>query len=511
MQHALNYWRSLVIFAAIVALVLSHFEAVSEWYGRVVTEDRYSHAPLVVGMVVYLIWLRKESIGRTNNGAWPGFWVVLLASLVLMAGELSAIWTLVQYGLVLTLVGLIWTLVGSRIRLIAVPLVLVFMTVPLPYMIDVMLSGKMQLLSSQLGVWILRLLGVSVFLEGNVIDLGTYRLQVVEACSGLNYMFPLMTIGLLFVYVYQAPLLARLLIFASTVPISVLMNSVRIAAIGILVNHQGIGAAEGFMHYFEGWVVFLLCLFLLLLAAKLINVLLRIDRPLLDTIDLYAVPTDVVIRPADDQFQWMPVALTAVLIATASVFSGISTHREEAALQRSSFSNFPFIMNGWIGRSYAFENDENSILGLSDYLRASYVRDKRNIGLYIGFADKQRKGFVPHSPQACIPGGGWEISDVRLQPIVLSDGRAFKVTRLLISKGDSKQVVYYWFRQRGRDLSSEYMMKLALLYDAIKINRTDGAIVRVTAPVISSVEEADKEVTSFISMIYPLLPDYIPD
>ena len=118
---------------------------------------------------------------------------------------------------------------------------------------------------------------------------------------------------------------------------------------------------------------------------------------------------------------------------------------------------------------------------------------------------------MPHSPQACIPGGGWEISDVRLQPIVLSDGRAFKVTRLLISKGNSKQVVYYWFRQRGRDLSSEYMMKLALLYDAIKINRTDGAIVRVTAPVISSVEEADKEVTSFISMIYPLLPDYIPD
>ena len=143
---------------------------------------------------------------------------------------------------------------------------------------------------------------MSVFLEGNVIDLGTYRLQVVEACSGLNYMFPLMTIGLLFVYVYQAPLLARLLIFALTVPISVLMNSVRIAAIGILVNHKGIGAAEGFMHYFEGWVVFLLCLFLLLLAAKLINALLRIDRPLLDTIDLYAVPTDVVIRPADDQF-----------------------------------------------------------------------------------------------------------------------------------------------------------------------------------------------------------------
>ena len=152
MQHALAYWRSLVIFAAIVALVLSHFEAVSEWYGRVVTEDRYSHVPLVLGLVVYLIWLRKESIGRTNNGAWPGFWVVLLASMVLMVGELAAIWTLVQYGLVLTLVGLIWTLVGSRIRLIAVPLVLVFMTVPLPYMIDVMLTGKMQLLSSQLGV-----------------------------------------------------------------------------------------------------------------------------------------------------------------------------------------------------------------------------------------------------------------------------------------------------------------------------------------------------------------------
>ncbi len=82
---------------------------------------------------------------------------------------------------------------------------------------------------------------------------------------------------------------------------------------------------------------------------------------------------------------------------------------------------------------------------------------------------------------------------------------------MLIAKGESKQLVYYWFHQRGRDLSNEFSMKFALLYDAIKMNRTDGALVRYTVPVYSSEAESDRVLAGFIRDTYPLLPRYIPD
>src|SRR5207253_2194127 len=97
----------------------------------------------------------------------------------------------------------------------------------------IQLSQKLQLWSSQLGVAVIRLFGISVYLEGNVIDLGSYKLQVVEACSGLRYLFPLMTLGFIAALFFRAPLWKRSILFLSTIPITVLMNSFRIGMIGI--------------------------------------------------------------------------------------------------------------------------------------------------------------------------------------------------------------------------------------------------------------------------------------
>ena len=82
---------------------------------------------------------------------------------------------------------------------------------------------------------------------------------------------------------------------------------------------------------------------------------------------------------------------------------------------------------------------------------------------------------------------------------------------MLISKGISKQLVYYWFHQRGRDLSNEFSMKFSLLYDAINLNRTDGAILRFTIPVYQSEAEADRTLAEFIRLNDPLLPRFIPN
>ena len=108
---------------------------------------------------------------------------------------------------------------------------------------------------------------------------------MVEACSGLNYMYPLMTIGLLMGYLYKGPFYLRALLFLSSVPISVVMNSARIAMIAVFVNHSGIEAAEGFMHYFEGWIIFLLSIGLMLLEVKIFNKLLKNNLSIADSFD----------------------------------------------------------------------------------------------------------------------------------------------------------------------------------------------------------------------------------
>lgn len=506
--------RASLYFVLVIFLIFTFRTALSEQLGRVLGEERYSHAPLVFCMALYLIWIKRFEIKDHNAGAWIGVAITIFAGVAVMIGELSAIWTIVQYGMLLLCLGLAWTLIGNQIKKILVPFLHLFLVIPLPYMLDVMLSGKMQLVSSNLGVAMSRLMGLSVYQEGNIIDLGLYKLQVVEACSGLNYMYPLMTIGLMMGYMYKAPFFARALLFLSSIPISIVMNSMRIAMVAILVNHSGIEAAEGFMHYFEGWVIFVLCIALLLIEAKLMNIGLNLNnRKLADSFDYLETRgnlDEVEVNKAKPNIQRTPIIAGVAIVLLASVSTLSLHHRDEVIPQRESFASYPLQINGWVGRTYEFKNGENEILKLKDYFLANFNKANTNIDVYLGYTDSQRAGFVPHSPKACIPGGGWEITDTHLKTITVDSKTTFQATRMLISKGDSKQIIYYWFHQRGRDLSNEFPMKFALLYDAIKMNRTDGAIVRFTTAVYHSEQEADTALTAFIRINYHLFPRFIP-
>lgn len=505
--------RATLYFILVIFLVITFRNALEEQLARVLSEERYSHAPLVFCMALYLIWIKRFEIKEHNQGAWLGTFIAIIAALTVIVGELSAIWTFVQYGMLLLCLGLAWAMIGHQVKKIIVPFMHLFLVIPLPYMLDVMLSGKMQLVSSNLGVEMIRWLGLSVYQEGNIIDLGIYKLQVVEACSGLNYMYPLMTIGLMMGYMYKAPFFARSLLFLSSVPISIVMNSFRIAIVAVLVNQSGIEAAEGFMHYFEGWVIFLLCIFLLLIEAKLFNIVLKLnDRSLADSFDYLETRghEESLIEVKSEVKRGPIIACVAVVLLTS--FSTLSIHhRKEIIPQRALFNQYPLTVGDWHGRTYEFSNNEDKILQLKDYYLANYSKGNVNIDVYYGYTDSQRTGFVPHSPKACVPGGGWEITDTRIYPIQIDANKKIEVTRMLVSKGESKQVIYYWFHQRGRDLSNEFPMKFALLYDAIKIDRTDGAIVRFTTKVYQSEADADRVLAEFIRLNYPLFPKFIPN
>ena len=253
-----------LLLLALGVAIWAYWNGLSEAFFRWENQEEYSHGFLIPLVTLYILWEKKGLIlSSVATPQWSGVWLILIASIVFLIGEVSALYLLIQYAFVLALIGISLVTIGKGTRYTVTPILLLLFAIPLPYVLEVLLTAKLQLISSSLGVSFIRLCQIPVFLEGNVIDLGVYQLQVVEACSGLRYLFPLMSLGFIAAYFYQASFWKRALVFLATIPITILMNSFRIGAIGVLVDNWGISMAEGFLHDFEGWIIFMACAVLL--------------------------------------------------------------------------------------------------------------------------------------------------------------------------------------------------------------------------------------------------------
>jgi exosortase D (VPLPA-CTERM-specific) len=485
-------------------------ELVHRWY----VQEEYSHGFFIPLISLWLLWQRRAALKQSRGD--PSLWgwrLVLASGLMLLVGEFTAIFVVIQLGYLLGLAGLVLAYGGrSLLRVTALPIALLLFCIPLPYFIDAQLSWRLQLVSSELGVGVLRMLGYSVFREGNVIDLGTYMLQVVEACSGLRYLYPLLSVGFLMAYMYPAAMRWKALIMFSTVPITVVTNSVRIAIVGVLVERWGNGMAEGFLHAFEGWVIFLVCQAVLLLEIWLIERY-TLRRSLIDVQqfpEIRPVTPSRSTRPPRVAPMLPAMALVLVCFGVAQVISG----REEVQPARASLRIFPTELASWHASESALAADVERALGFSDYVLADYVSDSgARVNFYAAYYASQRKGVSPHSPQVCIPGGGWVISDLRrVEFPVNATGATMQAVRVVIDKEGQRALVYYWFDQRGRHIVDEYQMKWYLLLDSVTRNRTDGALVRAVTTVLPNepAQAADNRIQSFVRAAVPQLARFIP-
>ncbi|HTY49507.1 MAG TPA: VPLPA-CTERM-specific exosortase XrtD, partial [Steroidobacteraceae bacterium] len=360
-----------------------------------------------------------------------------------------------------------------------------------------------------------RAAGISVFLAGNVIDLGTMQLQVAEACSGLRYLFPLMTLAFLVAYVFRAPLWKRALVFLSSIPIAILMNGLRIGFIGITSEHWGPRAAEGVLHNFEGWLVFMLSLGVVLLVAFALTRLGPVRSTWPQAFPLLAAPPSVSSTPL--RFTVTKPFVVATAIVTASAIAGFGMQpRQNTAPHREDFLGFPMSIGAWQGRPGVLDQVYLDALRLDDYVLADY-RDGANavpVNFYSAYYNSQRGARRAHSPRNCIPGGGWEVQQSGRWSIhVASVGRDIPVRRVFISLGDQKQLVYYWYQERGRLMTDDNVVKWFLFWDSLTRNRTDGALVRLVTPLPlgASVADADARLQRFMNAVVPLLGPYIPD
>jgi exosortase D (VPLPA-CTERM-specific) len=512
-------WSS--IFVAVAALTVClwlFWDGLSAMWGWWLEAPEYSHSLLIPPLAAFLIWQQKNRLETLNfQGSWWGVVVVLLGGIFLLIGQLATVFTIVQYAYLMTLTGLVLAFTGRKpFRLLFVPLLILLFMIPLPQFVLANLSTKLQLLSSQLGVSLIRLFGISVFVEGNVIDLGGYKLQVAEACDGLRYLFPLMTLGFLMAYFYKGARWKRVLLFLSSIPITILMNSLRVGTIGVMVEHWGIRMAEGFLHEFQGWAVFMVSAAMMIGEIAVLN---RIGHEPGNWRQLFGVefppPSP---RDARIERRRLPPAFLAacgVLLAFVAVTLFIP-RPTELFPERASFNEFPMTLGVWSGRRDSLEGIYQDALKLDDYLLANYAQDTGGpINLYIAYYNSQRKGEAVHSPRSCLPGGGWQLRDFDQRTLgnVSIDGRPLRVNRTLIELGNQRQLVYYWFQQRGRVITNEFVVKWYLFWDALTRHRTDGALVRliIALPPTSSEAEADRRLADLARQIAPTLTRYIPD
>lgn len=492
-----------------------------ESLGRAWMTPEYSHGPLIplISFYLFLRELRHDPIDPSApRNRWPGVAVIVLGLALAILGNLVRIPDIVTYAFIIWTGGIVLTVFGwNKGKRHQLPVLHLIFMLPLPNFIYLKLTILLQGISSELGVWVIQMVGIPVFLDGNIIDLGVYKLQVAEACSGLRYLFPILSFSYLFAILYRGPFWHKVIMFLTAAPLTVLMNSFRIGMIGVLVNSYGIEQAEGFLHFFEGWVIFGACIGLLFLMAIALQRLTPNPLPLSEAIDLDfsgfgAILTRVIeIRPAR--------AMTVAALITLLVSSAFVLVRpaDQPPIARDTFGLFPRTLGDWRGQQRQLDANIERVLGADDYISAIYK--SRNsaapVSLFSAFYHKQTEGSGIHSPEVCLPVGGWEIFSFATHKVSFPDTiyGDFELNRAVIQKGLHKQLVYYWFEQRGRRMTNDFSAKMTVLYDGFTIGRSDGAIVRFTTPIGQNETEAAaaKRIEALMAEVLPRLPRFIPD
>ena len=207
-------------------------------------------------------------------------------------------------------------------------------------------------------------------------------------------------------------------------------------------------------------------------------------------------------------------AVAAVIIASTAVF--LKAHsRAEYFPPRQALESFPAQIQDWSGTDVALSKDTLDVLGPGDFLVRVYRNSNEQvpyIDLFIAYFPSQRAGDTIHSPKNCLPGAGW--SPVQSSRITLSipGHKPFNANRYVITKGESRQLVLYWYWAHDRGVASEYWAKYYLVADSIKMSRSDGALVRLTTPINlgESAAAAQERLMPFVAEVVPKLNDYIP-
>ena len=472
------------------------------------TNDDNSYCYLVVPLFLYLCWEKKDYF-RFGDFKWSlsGFIPALFSVALIIAGELGSVETLLFVGFWGCITSVIISLYGLRRSLyLFFPLLILLFIVPMPPYINRILTFEMKLAASTLSVEMLRAVGISVLQNGNILDLGITKMQVVDACSGLRYIVSMFLMALLIGHFFVTGLWRKILLVLLVYPLSIFINAVRIFITGILMLKGYKGLTEGVFHDGAGLIAFLVAGVVLFFIAKLIQ---KIG------------PVRKVSPKRDKGSKRMPMGRSlAMTISFCVLFggSGWALQNMASALyipERTDFTSFPMEIAGWQGERKFLSQEILDGLWSDDYVNATFTKEGRSnfIYLLIPYYEYQGTRHTAHAPQSCLLGGGFDLVSSATRKVTVAPGKDIDVGMLVLRKGDLRMLASYFFFQRGRVIASPWWNKFYLMWDAFTLRRTDGALVRVemTVPNNQELDDAEKLLTDFLAGLWPILPEYIPE
>ncbi len=481
----------------------------------------YSHGPLIP-VLSALLFIRQLKEYPPRPGPipdrTPGLLLLLFAMLMGLAGKLAKIDDIVAYALILWVGAVLLISFGWKTGKHFWPPVLhLIYMLPLPGVVYFKMSTWLQMVSSELGVSILHLINVPVFLEGNIIDLGVLKLHVAEACSGLRYLFPILSFSYIFAVIYRGPMWHKAVLLLAAAPITVVMNSVRIAVAGWIANNWGVSHLEGFTHFFEGWVIFMICILLLFGLAWIMLQINRQHTSLPEALDLDTTGFGTQIARLSLVQPSRTLIAAALIMVAGAVAWQAKPPINQVPVDRDPFALFPRSLGEWQATpNAALSQAVEAVLGADDYYSATLRSPNHaiTVDFFSAWYDDQSDGGT-HSPEVCLPGSGWEIAWLERIDIApeLSLSVPFEINRAVIQKGQVRMIGYYWFEQQGRHIAWDMEAKFWLLVNGIFQGRTDGAMVRLLTPVgrEETEEEAEERLKAVFLESLDVLPRFIPE
>lgn len=469
--------------------------------------DNASHGfaiPLIAG---YLVWRRRREL-RSAGRPWAWGLAVIAAGLLLYPmGVFAGVGFLPELAFVLSLGGFMLYFWGpAASRAMVFPYVFLLFMVPWPDTLVEVVSFPMQLFSAKFATMVAGLAGADVARDGVDIHMAGDTFSVGARCSGMKYAVALTALAVLIAYLAEGSIWRRWGVAIAGPPLAMVGNVGRILCVLAIAAIAGPEAAAGFFHGFSGVLVFLIAVSGLLLLTWALG--LRLDpwrEPVAVVPEGRPGTTGADVGSAagtgalGGRAYLVPIFLVLLAGGLAAAARGI----EESPALSPELPNIPLTLQGWQGSERgALDSDSLEMLAPDAYLLREYTRsDGYPVDLSILFGYKKS---TFHSPGFCLLGGGWNTLSKSRRPLNLG-GEAVLANELLLQRGSEKRIVLYWYASYGESTPSFAQFRYHLLRNRALQQPTWGALIRVSAPMVGSQEDAAEASEDVLGQVYPYL------
>jgi exosortase len=272
---ALNSTRKTGIITAVIVIgsfAILYHNVIAKLANDWIVDENYSHGFFIFPLALYFVWKKRGHFTvAERKPSTLGLIVIIISIAVMVAGVLGSELFLTRASMLGTMAGMVLFIYGwPHLKILILPILFLFLMIPIPAIVFNQIAFPLQMIASRFGELALASLGIPVLREGNIIQLANTSLEVVEACSGIRSLISLLTLSIVYGYFADPRVSARVFLAVATVPIAVLSNGLRVSLTGIAAQFYGPQAAEGFIHGFSGWVIFVLAFTMLFVLQRLI-------------------------------------------------------------------------------------------------------------------------------------------------------------------------------------------------------------------------------------------------